>query len=33
MGQVGGPGGRELAAVFTAAAGFVRYGDFRDYTV
>lgn len=26
MGQVGGPGGRELAAVFTAAAGFVRSG-------
>lgn len=28
MGQAGGPGGRELATVFTAAAGFVRYGDF-----
>ena len=27
------PGGRELAAVFTAAAGFVRSGNFRDYTV
>ena len=33
LGQVGGPGGRELAAVLTATAGFVRSGDFRDYTV
>ena len=33
LGQVGGPGGRELAAVFTAVAGFVRAGNFRDYTV
>jgi len=32
-GEVGGPGGRELAAVLTATAGFVRSGDFRDYTV
>ena len=31
--QVGGPGVRELAAVLTATAGFVRSGDFRDYTV
>ena len=32
-GEVGGPGGRELAAVLTATAGFVRSGEFRDYTV
>ena len=32
-GEVGGPGGRKLAAVLTATAGFVRSGDFRDYTV
>lgn len=31
--QVGGPGGRELAAVLTDTAGFVRSGDFRDYAV
>ena len=33
LGRVGGPGARELAAVLTAAAGFVRSGGFRDYTV
>ena len=32
-GEVGGPGGRELAAVLTDTAGFVRSGDFRDYTI
>ncbi|MET0966281.1 MAG: hypothetical protein ABWZ02_07800 [Nakamurella sp.] len=32
-GQVAEPGGRELAAVLTATAGFVRSGDFRDYTI
>ena len=32
-GQVAGPGGRELASVLIATAGFVRSGDFRDYTV
>jgi len=31
--QVGGPGGRELAAVLIATAGFVRSGEFREYTV
>lgn len=33
LGQIPGSGGRALAAVLTAAAGFVRSGDFRDYTV
>jgi hypothetical protein len=33
IGQVGEPGGRELAAVLTATAGFVRSGDFRDYSI
>ena len=33
MSRVGGPGGRELAAVLTATAGFVRSGDFRDYSI
>ena len=33
LGRVGEPGGRELAAVLTATAGFVRSGDFWDYTV
>jgi len=32
-GQVGGTGGRELAAVLTATAGFVRSGEFREYTI
>ena len=32
-GQVGGTSGRELAAVLTATAGFVRSGTFREYTV
>ncbi len=31
--RVDGPGARELAAVLTATAGFVRSGDFREYTV
>jgi|BarGraIncu00222A_1022003.scaffolds.fasta_scaffold87005_1 hypothetical protein len=31
--RVGGDGGRELAAVLTDTAGFVRSGDFRDYTI
>jgi hypothetical protein len=31
--RVGGHGGRELAAVLTDTAGFVRSGDFRDYTI
>ena len=33
IGRVGGRDGRELAEVLTAAAGFVRSGDFRNYTV
>ena len=33
MDQVGGPGGQQLAAVLTATAGFVRSGDFRDYSI
>jgi acyl carrier protein len=33
LGRVGGTGGRQLAAVLTATAGFVRSGNFRDYTV
>ena len=33
LSQVGGTGGRELAAVLTAGADFVRSGDFREYTV
>ena len=33
IGRVGGRDGRELAAVLVAVAGFVRSGDFRDYTV
>lgn len=31
--RVGGDGGRQLAAVLTDTAGFVRSGDFRDYTI
>ena len=31
--RVGGDGGRELAAVLTDTAGFVRSGEFREYTV
>lgn len=33
MGRVGGPGGRELAAVLTDTAGFVRSESFRDYAI
>src|SRR5664279_930107 len=32
LGRVDGPGGLELAAVLTATAGFVRSGEFWDYT-
>ena len=33
VGQVAGPDARELAAVLSATAGFVRSGDFRDYSI
>lgn len=33
IGQVGGPGGLELAAVLADTAGFVRSGEFREYSV
>ena len=33
LGQVGGSGGRKLAAVLTATAGFVRSGAFREYSI
>jgi hypothetical protein len=33
MGQVAGPGGRELSAVLTDASAFIRSEDFRDYSV
>jgi hypothetical protein len=31
--RVAGPGAIALAVTLTAAAGFVRSGDFRDYTI
>jgi hypothetical protein len=31
--RVGGDGGRQLAAVLTDTAGFVRSGGFRDYAI
>ncbi|HEY5115782.1 MAG TPA: hypothetical protein VIJ00_09685 [Nakamurella sp.] len=31
--RVGGDGGQELAAVLTDTAGFVRSGDFREYSI
>ena len=30
--RIGGPGGGQLVAVLTATAGFVRSGDFWDYS-
>ncbi len=33
LGRIGRPGGRELAAVLTDTPGFVRSGDFRNYTI